>query len=77
MRIGVIGAGRMAQAIGWLAVRAGHEVMLSNSRRPNTLRETNQKIGSVAGTVTGAAEFGEVFSSRYIFRITGLCQRLL
>jgi 8-hydroxy-5-deazaflavin:NADPH oxidoreductase len=60
MRIGIIGAGRMAQSIGWLAVQAGHDVMLSNSRGPHTLDEPSRRIGCVAGTAYDAAEFGNV-----------------
>jgi len=37
MNIGIIGAGHMAQAVGWLAIRAGHRVMLCNSRGPQSL----------------------------------------
>lgn len=60
MKIGIIGAGRMAQSIGGLAVRAGHEVMLSNSRGPDSLHAISRTIGSLAGTVEEAAEFGEL-----------------
>jgi len=60
MRIGIIGAGRMAQSLGCLAVRVGHAVMLSNTRGPQTLRDLSRTIGSAAGTVYEAAEFGEV-----------------
>lgn len=60
MRIGIIGAGRMAQSVGWLTAQAGHEVMLSNSRGPASIRDLSQRIGCTAGTVHEAAEFGEV-----------------
>ncbi len=60
MRIGIIGAGRMAQSGGWLATQAGHEVMLSNSRGPASIRDLSQRIRCTAGTVYEAAEFGEV-----------------
>lgn len=62
MRIGIIGAGRIG---GGLAVRfaaAGHQVMVSNSRGPDTLADLVASIqGDVrAGTVAEAARFGEV-----------------
>lgn len=60
MHIGIIGAGRMAQSVGWLATQAGHEVMLSNSRGPASIRDLSQRIGCAAGTVYEAAKFGEV-----------------
>ena len=60
MKIGIIGAGRMAQAIGVLAVRAGHHVMLSNSRGPETIRVVGRTIGCDVGTVDEAASFGDM-----------------
>jgi 8-hydroxy-5-deazaflavin:NADPH oxidoreductase len=62
MRIGCIGAGNIGQAVATRAVAAGHEVMLSNSRGPETLAEVEQSLGQAAsaGTVEQAAAFGEV-----------------
>ncbi|MCV2449158.1 NADPH-dependent F420 reductase [Paracoccus sp. DMF] len=60
MKIGIIGAGRMAQAVGLLAARAGHQVMLSNSRGPETIRHIGQQIGCEVGTVDDVAAFGEM-----------------
>lgn len=60
MKIGIIGAGRMAQSIGLLAARAGHQVMLSNSRGPDTIRHIGQQIDCEVGTVDDVAEFGEM-----------------
>lgn len=60
MKIGIIGAGRMAQAVGLLATRAGHQVMLSNSRGPETILHVGQQIGCEVGTVDDVAEFGEL-----------------
>lgn len=60
MKIGIIGAGRMAQAVGLLATRAGHQVMLSNSRGPETIRRVGQQIGCEVGTVDDVAAFGEM-----------------
>ena len=54
MKIAMIGAGRMAQALIPLFVQAGHEVRLSNSRGPESLAELVQSFGpgTRAGTVT-------------------------
>lgn len=60
MKIGIIGAGRMAQSIGFLAAQAGHQVMLSNSRGPQTIRDAARQIGCDAGTVDEAAAHGEL-----------------
>ncbi len=60
MKIGIIGAGRMAQAVGLLATKVGHQVMLSNSRGPETIRHIGQQIGCEVGTVDDVAAFGDM-----------------
>ncbi len=60
MKIGIIGAGMVGRAIGKLAVGSGHEVMLSNSRGPQTLFSLSRAIGCEVGTVEEAAAFAEV-----------------
>lgn len=60
MKIGIIGAGFVGRAIGKLAVGAGHEVMLSNSRGPQTLFSLRYAVGCEVGTVEEAAAFGDV-----------------
>jgi 8-hydroxy-5-deazaflavin:NADPH oxidoreductase len=62
VRIGIIGAGRIGHALGVRFASAGHEVMLSNSRGPETLDDVVASIeGDVrAGTVEEAAAFGEL-----------------
>lgn len=60
MKIGIIGAGFVGRAIGKLAVRAGHQVMLSNSRGPQTLFSLRFAVGCEVGTVEEAAAFGDV-----------------
>ena len=62
MRIGIVGAGMIGRALAVRFGAAGHEVMLSNSRGPETLAEIVGSIqGSVrAGTVAEAARFGGV-----------------
>jgi predicted dinucleotide-binding enzyme len=62
MRVGIIGAGRIGQAVASRLVTAGHEVMLANSRGPETLAAIEQSLGqnAHAGTVEQAAGFGDV-----------------
>lgn len=60
MKIGIIGAGFVGRAIGKLAVGAGHQVMLSNSRGPQTLFSLRHAVGCEVGTVEEAAAFGDV-----------------
>jgi predicted dinucleotide-binding enzyme len=60
MKIGIIGAGFVGRAIGKLAVRAGHQVMLSNSRGPHTLFSLPHATGCIVGTVEDAAHFGDI-----------------
>jgi 8-hydroxy-5-deazaflavin:NADPH oxidoreductase len=56
MEIGTIGAGAFAQAFAKQALKAGHKVMLSNSRGPDTLREIVNRLGpgAMAATVEEA-----------------------
>lgn len=60
MKIGIIGAGIVGRAIGKLALGAGHQVMVSNSRGPQTLFSLGRSIGCEIGTVEEAAAFGEI-----------------
>jgi 8-hydroxy-5-deazaflavin:NADPH oxidoreductase len=62
MSIGIIGAGRIGHALGVRFASAGHQVMLSNSRGPDTLGNVVASIeGNVrAGTVEEAATFGDL-----------------
>src|ERR1700682_1347952 len=55
MQIGIIGAGFIARAV---AARAGHEVMVSNTRGPDTLFSLVGSVGCKAGTPEEAAAFG-------------------
>jgi predicted dinucleotide-binding enzyme len=55
MRFGTIGAGNIAQAVARHAVAAGHDVVISNSRGPETLAELAAELGARAGTVEEAA----------------------
>jgi predicted dinucleotide-binding enzyme len=57
MKIGFIGAGNVAQTYAKYFVRQGHEIVLSNSRGPDSLSELVRSIGPTvkAGTVKEAA----------------------
>lgn len=58
MRIGFIGAGVMAQTFGRHLTGAGHEIVVSNSRGPDTLSKIVERIGrgATAGTKREAAD---------------------
>ena len=52
MRIGIIGAGNIGQALARLAVANGHAATLSNSRGPETLHDVVAEIGCQAAAAT-------------------------
>jgi len=58
LTVGTIGAGKVAQTIARLAVAAGHQVILSNSRGPESLSELVSQLGAnaSAGTAAEAAQ---------------------
>lgn len=58
MRIGIIGAGHIGGNIARQAVRVGHDVILSHSRRPETLERLAAELGphAVHATVREAVE---------------------
>ena len=62
MKIGIIGAGNIGSAVAELFTKAGHEVVISNSRGPQTLDDLAEKLGdgASAGTVDEARDFGNV-----------------
>lgn len=60
MKIGIIGAGFIARAITTVAMKSGYEVMVSNSRGPDTLFSLTGSTGCQAGTATEAAAFGDL-----------------
>lgn len=60
MKIGIIGAGFVGRAVAKLAIQAGHQVMLSNSRGPQTLFSLKPMIGCEIGTATEAAMYGDI-----------------
>ena len=60
--ISFIGSGNMGSAVARLAVAAGYDVVLSNSRGPETLADLVASLGSRAraATVSEAAEAGDL-----------------
>jgi predicted dinucleotide-binding enzyme len=57
MEVGIIGAGRLGQAMARTALRAGRSVVIANSRGPETLSSVISALGEgvSAGTVADAA----------------------
>ena len=55
--VGIVGAGRIGQAMARIALRAGRRVVIANSRGPETLISVVQGIGDgvTAGTPADAA----------------------
>ena len=62
MKIGIIGAGKIGATAATLFVNAGHEVAISNSRGPESLKGLVSELGDRAKAVTveEAAKFGDV-----------------
>lgn len=62
MRIGIIGSGNIGGTLARLLAGAGHEVVLANSRAPESLAGLVGDIGpaATASTPAGAAQAGEV-----------------
>jgi predicted dinucleotide-binding enzyme len=62
MNIGIIGAGNIGGTAARLFLDAGHNVAISNSRGPGTLRDLVANLGARARAVTTAeaARFGEI-----------------
>ena len=60
--VGIIGAGRLGQAMARTALRAGRHVVIANSRVPDSLASVVSKLGDgvSAGTVEQAAAVGIV-----------------
>ncbi len=55
--VGIIGAGRIGQAMAQTALRAGRQVVIANSRGPQSLTSVVEELGEgvTAGTVKDAA----------------------
>jgi predicted dinucleotide-binding enzyme len=62
MKIGILGSGNIGATAARLFVAAGHDVGISNSRGPDSLRELIKELGPQAHamTVRDAVRFGDV-----------------
>jgi 8-hydroxy-5-deazaflavin:NADPH oxidoreductase len=62
VKIGIVGAGRIGRALAVRFTEAGHDVVLSNSRGPETLTDVVRSLGdrARAGSVADAARWGDV-----------------
>jgi len=62
MKIGIIGAGNIGANAARLFVKAAHQVVISNSRGPQTLEPLVEELGdnASAGTAEQARDFGDV-----------------
>jgi predicted dinucleotide-binding enzyme len=60
--VGLIGSGMIGGTVARLSVAAGHHVVLSNSRGPETLKDLVDELGPLAAAGTGeeAAEAGDL-----------------
>jgi hypothetical protein len=52
MKIGIIGAGHIGSTLARHFTAAGHEVAISNSRGPETLRDLEAELGERARAAT-------------------------
>ena len=83
MKVGIIGAGYIGRAVTDLAISAGHSVMVSNSRSPDTLASMVAFSGAAAGTVEEAATFGDIvilavpFNARNALPVGGLAGKIV
>jgi predicted dinucleotide-binding enzyme len=59
MKVGFIGAGLIGSAVASALAQAGHEVIMSNSRGPQTLDDVVAQIGSGARAATAAEAAAE------------------
>ena len=50
--VGFVGSGQIGSAIALLAIEAGHQVVLSNSRGPETLANAVAELGPRASAAT-------------------------
>jgi predicted dinucleotide-binding enzyme len=60
MKIGIIGAGMIGATLARRLTALGHEVVIANSRGPETLRELAAETGARAVTTVEAARGGEI-----------------
>jgi predicted dinucleotide-binding enzyme len=62
LKIGILGAGNIGATAARLFIEAGHEVAISNSRGPDSLKDLARELGPKAHamTIDDAARFGEI-----------------
>lgn len=60
MKIGIIGAGMIGGTLARRWVKLGHEVVIANSRGPESIRELAADVGATAVTAAEAARGGEI-----------------
>lgn len=60
MKIGIIGAGNIGEALASRLCALGHQVLIANSRGPESLAELANRTGAVAVTPVEAARGGEI-----------------
>src|SRR4051794_19047577 len=54
MRIGIIGAGNIGATLARKLSKAGHSILVANSRGPETLKELSEETGATAVAVQEA-----------------------
>lgn len=61
-RLGIIGSGSIGSAVARLAVEAGYDVLIANSRGPESLSDLIDELGprAQAGDTRAAAAFGDI-----------------
>src|SRR5206468_3914813 len=69
--IGFIGSGRIGGTVARLSVAAGHRVVLSNSRGPDTLKDLAAELGPPATAGTGQPSAGAGAPDRGALPIAG------
>jgi predicted dinucleotide-binding enzyme len=76
--VGIVGAGRLGQAMAHAALRAGREVVIANSRGPETLASVVSALGKgvSAGTAANAASAGIVVIAVPWDQVREVAQRL-
>ncbi|MCX5096436.1 NAD(P)-binding domain-containing protein [Streptomyces sp. NBC_00365] len=72
--IGIVGAGEIGRAVADKAVRQGHEVLIGNSRGPETLKAVVEQLGPKAHAVTAeeAAQPDLIFLAVPFFAVPDL-----
>ena len=60
MKIGIIGAGMIGETLARRLAQLGHQIAITNSRGPQTLRDLASQVGATAVTALEAARSGEI-----------------